>query len=1071
MAQLTLRNYLQETEDAISAGRAEDALVNCQTILSYFPEALEAQRLLGEAYLAQGHLEDAQHAFDWVLTHDPENVIAYCNRALVSERLTDYDTALDCYQQAYELSRGNSQIRQKFNQLSAQVDQQGFMLSRAGLARLYMRGDLSTQAIQEWETVLTAAPDRLDARTGLLETYWRAGQYDRVESLASQILQDIPGCLKALLLLAYVTASRDTQQARELLQRAEALDPDGVMAQELFADVLASQPDDPFLKLLKKSPTTLNTALAAPGSLQVPVEEPVPALARSSGVDMLSPAHPVPSAPPGWGSGENWGSDTTLVKPRSEAAIPQYDSAADWSSQNTAGTNFAELLQEGSPRSDMPNLTPPGSEVTHIAPWNTAASAQAPQSDEAQAEPWQLLQDTLSGLGSSSASGSGQGDITPWQSLGAYDEAPEKDVWAGLADKQDAGFANSWAQPSQGENPPSPPAWLSMLTQSERQQMSEAMPPVSAQTPPAEQPVQPTQPTLAMPLTQSALPTQPTLPVPATQSASSTSVSAEPASPSLSSWSQEPVPEPPAPVSTQDEESFFGPAWLKSLGATSLDENGIMEPAEPLQAQNANIPAASFNETEWQEKTAEPQSWTAQDAERQSQPDTYNSWMTQAPEVQSQQDVERQSQPDTYNSWTTQAPEPQLQSATYDLWAQDPDPQPQPTYDSWQTQPSEEPETAARYDSWQPQAGSGSSAYEEWRQTDAEPQTAAVSDQSGNVEQNLLTTLEELEQKLRSRGFIPLEPNSLSSLAHNQERQPEALPSVDTPQYGAPQQEEQQAPTLSSALAELGNYVQQANAANTASTTPTPAAPEPARQADEPSWLQALSPASDTAPAYALAQEPSAPSPTWSAPAADPVFNPAQQSYRQSVNVPQEPPVTPPVRFDAAPEPVFGAQPAPAFTAKEQPQPLKVPPVQANPLLSGELETTMKRPAVRLQPMRQKPVAPREQPAPVSRGRANERTASKTEDTNSGYRERLVQGYQHQLLGDYDEAMQEYRIIIRNAPDLLGEVISNVRALLKLAPNYSAGYRVLGDAYMRQGEYLQAMEAYNKALTMAKKKN
>ncbi len=44
-----------------------------------------------------------------------------------------------------------------------------------------------------------------------------------------------------------------------------------------------------------------------------------------------------------------------------------------------------------------------------------------------------------------------------------------------------------------------------------------------------------------------------------------------------------------------------------------------------------------------------------------------------------------------------------------------------------------------------------------------------------------------------------------------------------------------------------------------------------------------------------------------------------------------------------------------------------------------------------------------------------------------------------------------------------------MRALLKIAPRYSAGYRVLGDAYMRQGEYLQAMEAYNKALAVAKK--
>ncbi|HYT41167.1 MAG TPA: hypothetical protein VEP90_02370, partial [Methylomirabilota bacterium] len=54
-------------------------------------------------------------------------------------------------------------------------------------------------------------------------------------------------------------------------------------------------------------------------------------------------------------------------------------------------------------------------------------------------------------------------------------------------------------------------------------------------------------------------------------------------------------------------------------------------------------------------------------------------------------------------------------------------------------------------------------------------------------------------------------------------------------------------------------------------------------------------------------------------------------------------------------------------------------------------------------------------------------------------------------------------------PELLDEVISNLRALLKLAPRYSAGYRVLGDAYMHQGEYLQAMEAYNKDPTMARK--
>ena len=192
MVQTTLRDRIQSIEDAISAGQIDDAMAHCQQILARYPDALEIQRLLGEVFLAQGRFDEAQQTFDWILVNDPENVIAYCDRALICEHLSDIDTALDCYQQAYELSRGNSQIRREFNQLSARVGQQEFMMSRAGLARLYMRGDLLTQAIQEWEAVLVAGPDRLDARLGLLETYWREGMYDQAEQTASRILEESP---------------------------------------------------------------------------------------------------------------------------------------------------------------------------------------------------------------------------------------------------------------------------------------------------------------------------------------------------------------------------------------------------------------------------------------------------------------------------------------------------------------------------------------------------------------------------------------------------------------------------------------------------------------------------------------------------------------------------------------------------------------------------------------------------------------------------------------------------------------------------------------------------------------
>ena len=276
MAQVTLREYLQEIEDTISAGQVNDAANKCQQVLAQFPESLEVQRLLGEVYLAQGQMEDAQQALDWILTNDPENVIAYCDRALISERLSDFDTALDCYQQAYELSRGNRDIRQQFNLLSVKAGQQGFMFSRAGLARLYMRGGLLPQAIQEWDAVLSVSPDRLDARTGLLEAYWREGLYEEAEQLAQQTLHDVPGCAKALLILAHITAPKNMQQAKEYVQRAELLDPDLIMAQELFEDMMMSQTGHPFLKLLKKAPTMLDTKKVFPETNSThPTAEPV----------------------------------------------------------------------------------------------------------------------------------------------------------------------------------------------------------------------------------------------------------------------------------------------------------------------------------------------------------------------------------------------------------------------------------------------------------------------------------------------------------------------------------------------------------------------------------------------------------------------------------------------------------------------------------------------------------------------------------------------------------------------------------------------------------------------------
>src|SRR5437016_2501337 len=300
-------------------------------------------------------------------------------------------------------------------------------------------------------------------------------------------------------------------------------------------------------------------------------------------------------------------------------------------------------------------------------------------------------------------------------------------------------------------------------------------------------------------------------------------------------------------------------------------------------------------------------------------------------------------------------------------------------------------------------------------------------------EQNMLTTLEELENDLRFQGFRPLEPGTLAALAKE--------------------------PSLSSALAEFGNFqIQDTNEVEPQQSSQpviTPADPS----SDELLWPVTLEPFAQTsiepADLNAPEQTPVASSHLDALSSLISSHAEEQEISRFSPQPVQPEPVPVPKQVASTPPNIQSPAAAAANT-------------QSNTAIDFELETTMKRPVVRLQPVQQRPAAQQYQASSRSRPAEYAPTNKAAEGTLSN-KERLIKGYQYQLAGSYDEAMQEYRVIIRIAPELVGEVVSKMRALLKIAPKYSAGYRVLGDAYMRQGEYLQAMEAYNKALTMAKK--
>src|SRR6266566_3237240 len=650
MAQTTLRDYLQTTEDAINTGEIGNALTNCQHILTHFPELVEAQRLLGEVYLAQGYLDEAQHTFDWVLTNDPENVIVYCSRALVSEHKAEYDTALDCYQQAYELSRGNSQIRQEFNQLSAKVGQQGFIFSRAGLARLYMRGDLLSQAIQEWETVLTMTPDRLDARTGLLEAYWHEGSYDRVEQLATEILNDVPGCLKALLLLAHVTFAQNALQSQELIQQAADLDPDLVMAQELFSDFIVNHPKDPFLALLKKTPAVLPETTGEQYTTQ---ETAAPQASTTTGTNDTSRTSTFADPLVHWSSLDN------IIEPQQDYQTMQDASPfAAWGSNSPAEPepwNEVAPQDRSTPSREEPPAEHAPASSSHLSSafeaWNTLNPPEQlhepeapvqptpPSNDVAEYDIWSTL-DQVQPPAQIEATHTDQSvptqtDFSSWSIFDQDDEAVHYETATSASSSQDSSGLDSWnmldTEPEEATPPqeswPMPQdthedsttahpqdqqvneqeqPWYSMDTFTEPEPRT-AMSPSKQETADAPRQTaekagnQPVLPTWLDMLTSSE-PRQPS---------GSLSKGPTPAVPSPTPAIHEPLEpetEPAAQASPQqentdevaasqlslgEEEPFlFGPEWLKSLGATVMDSPfSSEEEATPPQALTSAQPA------------------------------------------------------------------------------------------------------------------------------------------------------------------------------------------------------------------------------------------------------------------------------------------------------------------------------------------------------------------------------------------------------------------------------------------------------------------------------------------------
>ncbi|MFP4346386.1 MAG: tetratricopeptide repeat protein, partial [Anaerolineales bacterium] len=261
MTEVTLSAYQDQIDYMVEEARYLEAFAHLRHILKQYPRYVDAYYLLGKMMLEAALPNLAIDMFRRVLNAQPEHLLARIGLGLAHEHLGNSKAALWNLERAFELDPGNEELAGELRRLYAQ--QGGVMpdhlsLTRAGLARLYLRGDLYGRAAEEFQAMLEKEPLRVDLRVALAEAYWRDDQIVQAADVCQQTLTDFPYSLKANLLLGTLWLKSGQEEGERYLQRAREIDPQNDLATQLFGSASLMEPKAVNIERLSYDPQAIS---------------------------------------------------------------------------------------------------------------------------------------------------------------------------------------------------------------------------------------------------------------------------------------------------------------------------------------------------------------------------------------------------------------------------------------------------------------------------------------------------------------------------------------------------------------------------------------------------------------------------------------------------------------------------------------------------------------------------------------------------------------------------------------------------------------------------------------------
>jgi tetratricopeptide (TPR) repeat protein len=217
MSKITLRAYIQQIDNLIESGKNDEAILICNHILKSFPKHIDTYRLLGKTFLESKQYENADLVFKQVLMVYPDDFISHLGLSYIFETRSEFSTAVDHMERAFELQPANPTIQDELKRLYKArdgVEPVRVRLTRGALIKMYARSNLFSQAIAEIRVALNEHSDRFDLEVTLAKMLIQSRQNIEAVECCLNIISKYPFCFDANLIL--VQTLKETAVAKDV---------------------------------------------------------------------------------------------------------------------------------------------------------------------------------------------------------------------------------------------------------------------------------------------------------------------------------------------------------------------------------------------------------------------------------------------------------------------------------------------------------------------------------------------------------------------------------------------------------------------------------------------------------------------------------------------------------------------------------------------------------------------------------------------------------------------------------------------------------------------------------------